>query len=33
MNRKIERMIIEFEKECKVQNVEFFLCVINFEIG
>ncbi len=31
MNRKIERMIIELEKECKAQNVELLLCAANFE--
>ena len=31
MNRKIKRMIIELEKECKEQNVELLLCAANFE--
>ena len=31
MNKEIERMIIELEKECKEQNVELLLCAANFE--
>ena len=33
MNKEIERMIIELEKECKAQNVELLLCATNFETG
>ena len=31
MNKEIERMIIELEKECETQNVDLLLCAANFE--